>query len=217
MEKSEQIVAAYEDYLYFLNKEAFDEYWEARKNYDGEWDPVNDSYASRIEEKLGQRLQKSGIDFRVILNRVGDDVLSVQDISGLNRIELNMHFYNLVQTEHPLDLKSRTYNGGNYSIWSRLWDSNFTGDYAGNYLYGYVGSGLLYAPDIYLKGAAGAAQVLSDKDILKWLKNVFTGHFGDNKGDSKMIQDGLDAYHKKIKDYIEEHGELPSWVPVQRS
>ncbi|HEL0126313.1 TPA: hypothetical protein TUA38_000418, partial [Streptococcus equi subsp. zooepidemicus] len=77
LQKSERLVAAYEDYLYFLNKTAFDDYWKARSNYDGEWDLKNNKYAKEIEEDLGKKLQSSGINFRLIVNKMGDDILSV--------------------------------------------------------------------------------------------------------------------------------------------
>nr|WP_322006213.1 T7SS effector LXG polymorphic toxin [Streptococcus equi] len=57
LQKSERLVAAYEDYLYFLNKTAFDDYWKARSNYDGEWKPDKEgSYAEKIERLLGLKL-----------------------------------------------------------------------------------------------------------------------------------------------------------------
>lgn len=207
LEKSEQIVAAYEDYLYFLNKKAFDEYWEARKNYDGEWKPKKNKYVKQTEGELGQKLQSSGIDIRLILNKMGDDVLAVNtnapyipQVAGskFNAIFFdNVQFYHLVNTEQPLDLKSRTYNGNNYSVWSRLWEPKFSGDYAGNYLYGYVGMGFLNAGSGYLKRAAGAAQIWSDKDIPKSFNSIMHGNYGDNDEDPQMIQDGVDGYIKR--------------------
>ncbi|HEL1110612.1 TPA: hypothetical protein TUV12_001861, partial [Streptococcus equi subsp. zooepidemicus] len=210
LQKSERLVAAYEDYLYFLNKPAFDDYWKVRSNYDGEWDPsVKGSYAKKIERLLGLKLQSSGIDFRLIINKMGDDILSVNvnapylsQVAGsqLSAIILdNKQFYDLVNTGQPLDLKSRTYHGHNYSVWSRQWESELPGDYAGNYLYGYVGTGFLDASGTYLKTAAGIAQVFSDKDIPKWFENLSSGHYGDNEGDTQMIQAGIDGYMERKK------------------
>ncbi|SQF04908.1 Uncharacterised protein [Streptococcus equi subsp. zooepidemicus] len=39
----------------------------------------------------------------------------------------------------------------------RQWESELPGDYAGNYLYGYIGTGFLDASGTYLKTAAGIA------------------------------------------------------------
>ncbi|HEL0022391.1 TPA: hypothetical protein TT917_001150, partial [Streptococcus equi subsp. zooepidemicus] len=210
LQKSERLVAAYEDYLYFLNKTAFDDYWKARSNYNGEWKPDKEgSYAEKIERLLGLKLQSSGIDFRLIINKMGDDILSVNvnapylsQVAGSQlsaAILDNKQFYDLVNTGQPLDLKSRTYHGYNYSVWSRQWESELPGDYAGNYLYGYVGTGFLDASGTYLKTAAGIAQVFSDKDIPKWFENLSSGHYGDNEGDTQMIQAGIDGYMKRKK------------------
>ncbi|HEL0732364.1 TPA: hypothetical protein TUX97_001756, partial [Streptococcus equi subsp. zooepidemicus] len=125
--------AAYEDYLYFLNKPAFDDYWKARSNYDGEWDLKNNKYAKEIEEDLGKKLQSSGINFRLIVNKMGDDILSVN----------------------------------------------------------------VNAP--YLSQVAGIAQVFSDKDFDKWLNSIKKGNYGDNEGDTQMIQAGIDGYVKRKK------------------
>lgn len=210
LQKSERLVAAYEDYLYFLNKTAFDDYWKVRSNYDGEWDPsVKGSYAKEIEEDLGKKLQSSGINFRLIINKMGDDILSVNvnapylsQVAGSQlsaAILDNKQFYDLVNTGQPLDLKSRTYHGHNYSVWSRQWESELPGDYAGNYLYGYIGTGFLDASGTYLKTAAGIAQVFSDKDFDKWLNSIKKGNYGDNEGDTQMIQAGIDGYVKRKK------------------
>ncbi|HEL0145397.1 TPA: hypothetical protein TUI13_001689 [Streptococcus equi subsp. zooepidemicus] len=133
LQKSERLVAAYEDYLYFLNKTAFDDYWKVRSNYDGEWDLKNNKYAKEIEEDLGKKLQSSGINFRLIVNKMGDDILSVN----------------------------------------------------------------VNAP--YLSQVAGIAQVFSDKDFDKWLNSIKKGNYGDNEGDTQMIQAGIDGYVKRKK------------------
>ncbi|MGU7991490.1 polymorphic toxin type 44 domain-containing protein [Streptococcus suis] len=77
-------------------------------------------------------------------------------------------------------------------------------DYAGNYLYGYVGKGYLNSSDTYLKISAGAAQEMSDIKKMglfaadwKAFKSFITGNYFDNSGDSKMIQDGIDDYKLK--------------------
>ncbi|MBP2623691.1 polymorphic toxin type 44 domain-containing protein [Streptococcus oricebi] len=72
-------------------------------------------------------------------------------------------------------------------------------DYLGNYLYGYVGKEYLGMPDGYLKSSAGLAQVISDKNIFKYGENLLKGNYGDNAGDAKSIQDGIDAYKRREK------------------
>ncbi|MFP9226161.1 polymorphic toxin type 44 domain-containing protein, partial [Streptococcus equi subsp. zooepidemicus] len=73
------------------------------------------------------------------------------------------------------------------------------GDYAGNYLYGYIGTGFLDASGTYLKTAAGIAQVFSDKDFDKWLNSIKKGNYRDNDKDPQMIQAGIDGYVKRKK------------------
>ncbi|MGQ7461821.1 polymorphic toxin type 44 domain-containing protein [Streptococcus suis] len=206
LEKSEQIVAAYEDYLYNLNKEALDAYWEIRKDYSGKWDSSSDEFVRRTEDELGKKLQASGIDILSVLNQMGDAILTVN--SNANYVPYvaskpaavfsdQYQFYNLVQTGQPLDLKSRSYGTQNYSIWSRQWTTDLRGDYAGNYLYGYVGAGFLSSSDAYLKLAAGAAQGISDNDPMEWLDSISRRQYGDKPGDAAIIQDGIDAYKRK--------------------
>lgn len=94
-------------------------------------------------------------------------------------------------------MKSRAYHSNSdsgYSIWSRDWGNGVKDDYAGNYLYGYVGKGFLQTSDDYLKYGAGVAQGVSDGSYKKWKQQIDNGSYGDNSGDSKMIQDGIDAY-----------------------
>lgn len=58
---------------------------------------------------------------------------------------------------------------------------------------------LLDASGTYLKTAAGIAQVFSDKDFDKWLNSIKKGNYGDNEGDTQMIQAGIDGYVKRKK------------------
>lgn len=72
-------------------------------------------------------------------------------------------------------------------------------DYLGNYLFGYVGKGYLESSDAYLKVGAGVTQGWSDKNPLKYLENIINGNYGDNPGDAKMIQDGINDYKESYK------------------
>lgn len=245
-EKSEEIVKAYEDYLYNYgdNKKAFEEYAKARDEIkkkmesDGQefkWEPREDGSpiqkeAYKIETKLANELSKSEVNMGETLQSMGDDVIEVAQkeppvlaaigftlgsvpIVGIPAAPLvgtapyQKQFYDLVQTGQPLDLKTRAYNDSNsYSLWARNWGGKYHDDYAGNYLYGYVGQGYLpvgtgSVRTDYLKLAAGVAQGISDKDFWKrkYWKNVSNGNWGDNPGDAQMIQDGADAYENREK------------------
>ena len=72
-------------------------------------------------------------------------------------------------------------------------------DYLGNYLFGYFGKGYLESSDAYLRVVAGVAQGWSDKNLLKYLENIINGNYGDNPGDAKMIQDGINDYKESYK------------------
>jgi hypothetical protein len=243
-EKSEEIVKAYEDYLYNYgdNKKAFEEYAKARDEIkkkmesDGQefkWEPREDGSpiqkeAYKIETKLANELSKSEVNMGETLQSMGNDVIEVAKkeppvlaaicftlgsvpIVGIPAAPLvgtapyQKQFYDLVQTGQPLDLKTRAYNDGNsYSLWARNWGGKYHDDYAGNYLYGYVGQGYLpvgtgSVRTAYLKQAAGVAQGISDKDFWKYWKNVSNGNWGDNPGDAQTIQDGADAYENREK------------------
>ncbi|MGT2862802.1 polymorphic toxin type 44 domain-containing protein [Streptococcus gallinaceus] len=137
------------------------------------------------------------MNIKTILQQMGDDILSVNSNAGYipfvagskisASIQDNYQFYNLVNTGQPLDLKNRSYKSTEdvgYSIWSRDWGNSVKNDYAGNYLYGYVGKGYLHSSDDYLKFAAGAAQEVSDIKSLgffeadwKAFKSFMTGNY----------------------------------------
>ena len=42
-DKTDLIVTAYEDYLFYNNRAAFEEYWRKRSSYNGPWDPYSDN------------------------------------------------------------------------------------------------------------------------------------------------------------------------------
>ena len=231
-EKANQIVKAYEDYLYATNREAFDEYSKKRKAIIEEQKrkgikekdiqlKADDSKVKSMEDELGEKLQKSDIDIRKLLQKLGNHILEIEQSKITNQSPVagshlfkNVDFAILVNTGQPLDLKNRAYHAGSgYSIWGRQWEKDMSSDYLGNYLYGYIGKGYLGMPDDYLKRAAGFAQVNSDikskgflQAELKSWRSILSGGYGDNLGedgglnDADMIQDGIDDYkrgHKK--------------------
>lgn len=226
-EKIDAIVKVYEDYLFYTNREAFEEYWTRRRDYKGVWDIYSeDTYVKETEHSLYVAIQGTGI--KKIVAKMGNDVLEVKDIEdarisdliqkgrslwqspgdngsvdnsiavGLavgNTVSSNLDFIDLVNTNEALDLKNRAYSDNySFSIWGRQWEEEMGPDYMGNYFFGYVGKGYLESSDEYLKFGAGVAQGISDKKPLKYLQNIINGNWGDNEGDAKTIQDGMDAY-----------------------
>ena len=232
IEKADQIVKAYEDYLFYNNREAFEEYWRIRSAYNGKWDPYSDNpFIREAEGIILESVNRENI--RKIVARMGDDVLDVKKIEDKKKYNLiqrgrstwkspgdnglvdnaiavgsqwgalpadNLNFMELVNTGQPLDLKTRVYREDYpFSIWSRQWEEGMESDYLGNYLFGYVGKGYLESSDTYLKVGAGMAQGWSDKNPLKYLENVINGNYGDNPGDAKTIQDGINDYRENYK------------------
>ena len=215
--KVDQIVKAYEEYLYLTNKEALDEYWKKRKSYGDKWNPSNENMKDTIddiEQELSKKLQKSGIDIKEITTKMGTDILEVTGQDGWNYLQ----FKNLVDTGQPMDLKSRQYSDTlPFSIWSRKWTPDLKGDYLGNYLYGYVGQGMLAVDGELLKYAAGAAQEISNTKSdgffqADWeaFTSFLTGNYFDNPGDSAMIQDGIDAYNNTDKKLVNASQSAPN-------
>ena len=232
IEKVDLIVKAYEDYLFYNNREAFEEYWRIRSAYNGKWDPYSDNPFIRETESIFlESVNRENI--RKIVARMGDNVLDVKKIEDKKKYDLiqrgrstwkspgdnglvdnaiavgsqwgalpadNLNFMELVNTGQPLDLKTRVYREDYpFSIWSRQWEEGMESDYLGNYLFGYVGKGYLESSDTYLKVGAGMAQGWSDKNPLKYLENIINGNYGDNPGDAKTIQDGINDYKESNK------------------
>ena len=230
-EKADLIVKAYEDYLFYNNREAFEEYWKKRKKMGDDWgkeDPIIQDKMNDIEKEFYKSLT-SKINIKVVTQNMGNDVLDVKNLEDVKKGELiqrgrsiwkspgdngridssiaignkigdNGTFIDLVNSNKPLDLKNRVYREDYpFSIWGRQWEEGMESDYLGNYLFGYVGKGYLESSDEYLKIGAGAAQGLSDKDAIKYINNVINGNYGDNPGDAKMIQDGINDYKKSYK------------------
>ena len=230
-EKADLIVKAYEDYLFYNNREAFEEYWKKRKKMGDDWgkeDPIIQDKMNDIEKEFYKSLT-SKINIKVVTQNMGNDVLDVKNLEDVKKSELiqrgrsiwkspgdngridssiaignkigdNGTFIDLVNSNKPLDLKNRVYREDYpFSIWGRQWEEGMESDYLGNYLFGYVGKGYLESSDEYLKIGAGAAQGLSDKDAIKYINNVINGNYGDNPGDAKMIQDGINDYKESYK------------------
>ena len=80
-EKANLIVKAYEDYLFYNNRAAFDEYWKKRKAMDDDWtskDPNMIKKKEKIEKEFNDSLSNSRINVKEIAQQLGDDVLDVK-------------------------------------------------------------------------------------------------------------------------------------------
>ncbi|WEV74436.1 polymorphic toxin type 44 domain-containing protein [Bifidobacterium sp. ESL0798] len=204
-DKAQKIEQFYEDWLHSLAPSAFDEYAEARRKYDKAKEEYEKKYGKNkyhrladdpdviaADKKLSKVLHNTHVNIRVAAQGLGDDVAKISSKNDLTE------FYNMVQTGHPLDLKSHTYGRDNYSIWSRGWDGNPqdeknkgypSPDFLGNYLYGYYGSSVGIGSGMLHTGAGGA-QVMSD------LGRFQLNFHGDNPGDSSDIDEGIEDYGK---------------------
>ncbi|MDR1017726.1 MAG: DUF1542 domain-containing protein, partial [Lachnospiraceae bacterium] len=159
-EKADKIVSVYEDFLYSLASEAFDEYTKMRKKeHKGsiEW--------AKGELKLTNKLMGCNVDIKSLVRHLGDDIILISDKKGWNYIQ----FINMVNTGKPLDLKARVCKNTNFSIWARNWSDKMTikgenraDDYLGNYLFGYYGQGVLKLGGKNIVMGAGVAQTLSN-------------------------------------------------------
>lgn len=148
--------------------------------------------SKKIEDKEKADLVRQG---REIWKSPGDTGLVDTSAAVGLKIGDNFTFIDLVNTNQPLDLKSRVYRDDYpFSVWSRKWEERMESDYMGNYPFGYVGKGYVESSDTWLKVGSGAAQGWSDKDLKKYWDNITNGNYEDNPGDAKMIQDGMDAY-----------------------
>lgn len=190
-DKTDLIVTAYEDYLFYNNRAAFEEYWRKRSNYNGPWDPYSDDpFVKETENNFLQSVNDK--DIKRIVIKMGDDILDVKEFEDKKRADLiqkgrstwkspgdngtvdnsisvgvelgdTANFIELVNTKKPLDLKNRVYREDYpFSIWGRQWEKGMESDYLGNYLFGYVGKGYLGWSDDLIKLGAGKAQHISD-------------------------------------------------------
>lgn len=202
-EKANKIAEIYEFYLYSLDFIAFDTYDNIRKKAKDKYgDKFKDSEEFKnAESELTKRLQELPVNIKQIAQKMGEDNLK-NTSKGMKYFQ----FYNMVKTNSPFDLKNRQVGESQYSIWSRGWkgnplqDGNLSlpsPDYLGNYLYGYYGQGALSINGESLKYGAGVAQQFSDFSNGKLFGSW--NWYGDNPGDSEVIQDGINAYNKRHK------------------
>ena len=211
-DKTNLIVTAYEDYLFYNNRAAFEEYWRKRSSYNGPWDPYSDNlFVKEAENNFFKSVNSENI--KKIVAKMGDDILDVKEFEDKKRAELiqkgrsswkspgdngtvdnsipvgvelgdTATFIELVNTKKTLDLKNRVYREDYpFSIWGRQWEEGMKSDYLGNYLFGYVGKGYLGWGDELIKLGAGKAQHISD--FLKVDKYYFVG--ADIKYDVSLL------------------------------
>lgn len=165
------------------------------------------------EKKLIKEMME--VDITKTLQEMGNE------INGMAAVQNNknqfINFINLVNTGQPLDLKNRQQvnpkTGQEIKIWQLPWGDgkggNVAQDYAGNWIFGYMGAEYFTTPidDKILKYGAGAAQFVSDinnetiemtltEKINKYITSLGEGNYGDNPGDSDKIQEGIDAYNR---------------------
>ena len=91
IEKADQIVKAYEDYLFYNNRDAFEEYWKNRKAMGDDWGKSDIEIQNRvktIEKDFRTSLSNSKIDIKKIARQLGDDVLDVKKMEDEKRSEL---------------------------------------------------------------------------------------------------------------------------------
>ena len=224
-DKIDSIIKAYEDYLFYSNKDVFESYWKKRnsltKGGEINWSDVSRQEKDDLEQDFNKSL-KTKVDIKALTKKMGESILEVSDQDINSKATLlaatgsmagykYVNFATLVYTDRPMDLKNREYSKEMpISIWSRQWEEGMAADYLGNYLYGYFGQGYLPAGDDVLKYGAGKAQQFSDYlDVdkyfivgadIKYDLSLLQGHYGDNEGDAAMIQDGIDAYKKENKE-----------------
>ncbi|WP_051629577.1 PAAR-like protein [Lacrimispora aerotolerans] len=222
LKEMDQIVNKYENIIYNKYKNEFDEYYKIRKDEKENPDKYMNE-ALRAESELKKRNIFKNADVMEYLKDMGNDVNSSSAITG-HKNDL-VQFVNMVNTNNPLDLKSRSFKNEktgetyNYSIWSAPWPKEdgtaFEKDYAGNWLYGYVGDEYFTTPvdDGVLKYGAGAAQLFSDlrtagknggakgykEAAAKYFQSLISGQYGDNSSeegpsDADMIQEGINAH-----------------------
>lgn len=208
IEKTDKIVAVYENYLYLQHKDAFDEYDRVRLKYKDPQERKKSQEFNEAEKKLAEILQNSNIDIKAVARSMGNHAI---EVSGVNSMDY-MQFINMVDTGKPLDLKSREIGSSKYSIWSRGWSQTIfkKPDYLGNYLFGYYGEGTMLLKNETLVMGAGIAQIWSDKDwvaIAGYSIGLTTfpkltaviwaiNGYGDNDGDGEMIRDGIQDFEK---------------------
>lgn len=214
------IITQYENRIYEKYQKQFTYYKEKRDQYKGKQIPPEEM------EKIINEFK--GTNIMDELSEMGEELNSMEAVTKHKNDLVN--FFNMVYTDNPIDLKSRGFRypgttiSSGISIWAAPWlketGESFEIDYAGNWLYGYVGDEYFTTPadSEVLKYGAGAAQLLSDimkvskkkgnttlKQVaVKYLESVLTGNYGDNindgtQSDAEMIQEGINAHRKNNK------------------
>lgn len=90
-DKTNLIVTAYEDYLFYNNRAAFEEYRDNRKQLGDDWGKASPEIREKkktIEKKLNNSLSKSQIDIKKLIQKMGDDILDVKEFEDKKRAEL---------------------------------------------------------------------------------------------------------------------------------
>ncbi len=225
----DQTIQAYEDKIYEKYREKFEKYDGIREaQIDTHNKLKNKDDLSQAEIKsLQEKLESLNMDEKEIFQDISimDELISMgTELNSMSAIAAHkndmVNFFNLVYTDNPMDLKSRAYvpKGTNredgYSIWARPWakedGGSFSRDYAGNWLFGYVGAEYFITPadGELLKYGAGLAQLISDVGDEgawdKYVESLLAGNYGDNinpgdLSDAQMIQEGVDAYYENKK------------------
>lgn len=214
------VITKYENRIYEKYQKQFTYYKEMRDQYKGKQIPPEEM------EKINNEFK--GTNIMDELSEMGEELNSMEAVTKHKNDLVN--FFNMVYTDNPIDLKSRGFRypgttiSSGISIWAAPWPKetgeSFEIDYAGNWLYGYVGDEYFTTPadSEVLKYGAGAAQLLSDimkvskkkenttlKQVAaKYLESVLTGNYGDNindgtQSDAEMIQEGINAHRKNNK------------------
>lgn len=212
----DQVITKYENKIYDKYKAQFDYYKMIRDENKKKKQEMSKEQLLMIQKKF------ANTDIMSELEDLGEELNALGAVQNHKNDLVN--FFNMVYTDNPIDLKSRgfrypgTTTSAGISIWAAPWakegGGNFEADYAGNWLYGYVGAEYFATPadDAVLKYGAGAAQLLSDimnsedkeKAAAKYLQSVLQGNYGDNtnegtQSDSEMIQEGVEAYRARKK------------------
>jgi hypothetical protein len=223
LKEMDLVITQYENRIYEKYKEQIDFYKDKRDLYGKK--NIPESVMKEIDDKF------KDTDILDDLEELGDELSSVEAVNGHKNDLVN--FFNMVYTNNPIDLKSRdfkypdTNKSSDLSIWSAPWPKkgggHFEQDYAGNWLYGYVGDEYFTTPadDDVLKYGAGGAQFISDllnlddvkagkkkasdhgKEVAaKYFQSLISGNYGDNTNeagisDAEMIQEGVNAHRAK--------------------
>lgn len=222
----DQVILAYEDKIYEKYQEEFEDFNVIRreqKSIKRELEGDKLSKEQRIQKEM--RLKELNAKEKELFQEISimDELVSMgNELNCMPAITAHkndmVNFFNLVYTNNPIDLKNRAYvpeglsEEDGYSIWARPWANEgggtFSQDYAGNWLFGYVGAEYFATPadGELLKYGAGLAQFISDAGKVdgawdKYVESLLSGNYGDNVNenglsDAQMIQDGVDAYYE---------------------